>query len=320
MQEKLNEYLALCELPYEEAIDVLNLKYGTVTDNYFKEDSYEEFLRGTIKAPRRGGYSRNSEGLYCHHVHEDRYINLSNPADCKAQKVAFVHQRKKNLVYCDFFEHLILHAIISSSLDREKKRFGYGGYEMMFQWALERYYTGDIPKAQNRTYYDRAIIDKETLKVLLYKLNDMLGSFGFFNIRDEVAENQIKSPYYELLPENLKNELQDYKRKKDNNELRLRPKDADEKVHAVYSSRLEEEYKTRRENQRKDECKRLAGELKNLRLDKTVPRRDIVYYLFTLKNIEVQKITFEQYIKETNVYVRKELIAKLEKCLNDFKV
>lgn len=320
MQEKLNEYLALCELPYEEALDVLNLKYGTVTDNYFKEESYKEFLRGAIKAPRSGDYSRYSEGLYCHHVDEDRYINLSNPTYCKAQKVAFVHQRKNNLIYCDFFEHLILHAIISSSSKKGMTWFGYGGYEIMFEYVLEWYYIGNIPQAQNRTYYDTAIIDKESLKVLLYKLNDMLGSFGFFNIRDEVAENQIKSPYYELLPENLKNELQDYKCKKDNNELRLRPKNADEKVHAVYSPRLEEEYKTRRENQRKDERKRLAGELKNLRLDKTVPRRDIVYYLFTLKNIEAQKITFEKYIKETNVYVRKELIAELEKCLNDFKV
>lgn len=319
MKEKLNEYLALCELSYEEAVDVLNLKYGNVTDNYFKEESYKKFLKSAIVAPSRGDYSRYSEGLYCHHIHEDRYINLSNPSDCKAQKVAFVHQRKKNLVYCDFFEHLILHAIISANSERGMIRFGYGGYTIMFRYALEWYCNGDIPKSQNRTYYDRAIIDQESLKILLYKLNDMLGSLGFFKIMDDVAENQIKSQYYELLPESLKNELQDYKRKQNNDELRLRPKNADEEVYAVYAPKYKEKWLIKMENLRLDQCKAILEELPKIKTDKTIPRRHIVHHLFILKNIEAQKITFEQYIKETNVYVRKELIAELEKCLNDFK-
>ena len=53
-KDKLSDYLSLCDLTYEEAVNSLNVKYGDVTDDYFRKESYKKFLKGIIRTPHRG--------------------------------------------------------------------------------------------------------------------------------------------------------------------------------------------------------------------------------------------------------------------------
>ena len=49
MSKKLQEYLNLLNLPYEEAIERMSSKYGVVKDDYYRKKSYERFLKGENK-------------------------------------------------------------------------------------------------------------------------------------------------------------------------------------------------------------------------------------------------------------------------------
>ena len=74
---KYNEYSQLLDATYSQAVAYLLNKYGAVTDDYYKEKSYTRFLNGEIKSISKGKYTRASEGLYCHHISEDKFQNLS---------------------------------------------------------------------------------------------------------------------------------------------------------------------------------------------------------------------------------------------------
>lgn len=75
---KYNEYSQLLDATYSQAVAYLLNKYGAVTDDYYKEKSYMRFLNGEIKSISKGKYTRASEGLYCHHISEDKFQNLSD--------------------------------------------------------------------------------------------------------------------------------------------------------------------------------------------------------------------------------------------------
>ena len=72
------EYMNMINMTYSEAVAYLLNKYGPVKDNYFNEKSYQRFLNGEIKSISKGKYARTSEGLYTHHVDENRAENLSD--------------------------------------------------------------------------------------------------------------------------------------------------------------------------------------------------------------------------------------------------
>ena len=40
--------------------------------------NHTRFLNGEIKSITKGKYTRSSEGLYCHHISEDKFQNLSD--------------------------------------------------------------------------------------------------------------------------------------------------------------------------------------------------------------------------------------------------
>ena len=63
--------------------------------------------------------TRTKEGLYCHHLREDRGGNLSSPGAADSQP--FEWQKKENLLYCNILEHLILH--IKIAVLRDKRIF-----------------------------------------------------------------------------------------------------------------------------------------------------------------------------------------------------
>ncbi|WP_375317597.1 hypothetical protein [Spiroplasma endosymbiont of Virgichneumon dumeticola] len=53
------------------------------------------------------GITRGKEGLYIHHIDEDKAILLSTPEWARISP--FDYQKADRLVYCNLLEHLVLH-------------------------------------------------------------------------------------------------------------------------------------------------------------------------------------------------------------------
>lgn len=96
------EYEVDLLMNYNDLVASLLKKYGAAKHNYFKDREC------TINNPL---VSRSSEGLFCHHIDEDKAIMLSN--DKYAAQNPFEYQKASRLVYCNLLEHLLLHVKIA---------------------------------------------------------------------------------------------------------------------------------------------------------------------------------------------------------------
>lgn len=156
--DKFSYYVSLLDYTYEECIQLLKEKYGEVRDNYFKEQSYYRFRRGEIKQPAPGKYSRFDEGLVCHHVREDIAMSLSSPKMLVYHIEPYEYQKKENLVYCDLWEHAILHVIIIA----EAKMIEFNGYTTNLRPTIMKYYIKNDENTKiaktRQAYIDRANI------------------------------------------------------------------------------------------------------------------------------------------------------------------
>lgn len=95
---------------YNDLVAYLLKKYGPAKYDFFPNE----------KCCRRSKRTtRTNEGLYCHHIDEDKGGNLANPVQAAMQPFAW--QRKERLVYCNILEHLILH--IKIMLMRQQASF-----------------------------------------------------------------------------------------------------------------------------------------------------------------------------------------------------
>ena len=94
-------YQRLMKMSYDDLVQFLINKYGPAKYDYFTNEYC------TIK---NKNVTRTSEGLYCHHIDEDKAIMLSN--DKFAGQNPYEYQRANRLVYCNFLEHLLLHILI----------------------------------------------------------------------------------------------------------------------------------------------------------------------------------------------------------------
>ncbi len=95
-------YDMIMEKSYDELVQYLINKYGPAKYDYFTNEYC------TMK---NKNVSRTKEGLYCHHIDEDKAIMLSN--DQFASKNPFEYQKANRLVYCNFLEHFLLHILIA---------------------------------------------------------------------------------------------------------------------------------------------------------------------------------------------------------------
>lgn len=167
-------YNHLLTLSYDEAVTLLLDKYGQAKDDYFREKSYERFLNKEIKSIAKGKYSRTSEGLYCHHIDENKYSNLSNLQFILAYKYSFELQKKEKLVYCDLFEHLILHALITKETNGE---YGFDGYSAYLYPTIIEWYIGRVQLLKKEWMikcFERAFLSPEETRNLLIKINLLL--------------------------------------------------------------------------------------------------------------------------------------------------
>ena len=102
--EDKSPLVGLLDSTYYDAVKYFLKKYGAAKHNYFKDTNC------TTKNPQ---VTRTSEGLYCHHIDEDKAIMLSN--DKFAAANPFDYQKANRLVYCNLLEHLLLHVKIAEN-------------------------------------------------------------------------------------------------------------------------------------------------------------------------------------------------------------
>ena len=89
---------------YASIVTALLKKYGAAKHNYFKDTNCTE---------KNAKVSRTNEGLYCHHIDEDKAIMLSKDEFAAANP--FEYQKADRLVYCNLLEHLLLHVKIAEN-------------------------------------------------------------------------------------------------------------------------------------------------------------------------------------------------------------
>lgn len=88
-----------------------------------------------------GKYTKTKEGLFCHHIMENEYENISNKEFIAHYKYTYEYHHKENLVYCDLIEHMILHALITKETNGDRSFKGL--VEFLIPIAEEWYIDGD---------------------------------------------------------------------------------------------------------------------------------------------------------------------------------
>lgn len=123
------------KMTYGELAQYLLKKYGAAKYDYFRTEACKS------KNPK---VSRTSEGLYCHHIDEDKAIMLCD--DKFAINNPFEYQRAERLVYCNALEHLILHIkIVEEPRNRDANEMelqGIGGAINLLCPQINDFYNG----------------------------------------------------------------------------------------------------------------------------------------------------------------------------------
>lgn len=97
-------YESMLKMSYQNIVSSLLKKYGSAKHNYFKDAACK--IENSL-------VTRTSEGLFCHHIDEDKAIMLCN--DKFAVNNPFEYQKADRLVYCNLLEHLLLHVKIAEN-------------------------------------------------------------------------------------------------------------------------------------------------------------------------------------------------------------
>ena len=158
-------FLKMLNSSYLENVKYLLKKYGTVKHNYFKDTNCTE--KNTL-------ISRTNEGLYCHHIDEDKAIMLSN--DKYAAANPFEYQKADRLVYCNLLEHLLLHVKIAenpSENANEGELPGIGGAINFICKDLNDIYAGKEPADEWRKKVAEKVKDsfEDYIAILRYLWN-----------------------------------------------------------------------------------------------------------------------------------------------------
>lgn len=136
-------YDQMLSMSYDEIVQLLLKKYGAAKHDYFTDREC------TIKNKL---VSRTAEGLFCHHIDEDKAIMLSNGK--YAVQNPFEYQKASRLVYCNLLEHLLLHVKIAEeprNPDANKNELpGIGGAINFICKQLNDIYAGKEPAEEWR--------------------------------------------------------------------------------------------------------------------------------------------------------------------------
>lgn len=138
-------YKKLMKMSYQELVQFLLKKYGPAKHDYFANERC---------ISKNSKISRTNEGLFCHHIDEDKAIMLST--DKYAAQNPFRYQKADRLVYCNLLEHFLLHILITeeprnkNANENEAQGIGgavnfiskqlndvYGGYSFTQSWRIK---------------------------------------------------------------------------------------------------------------------------------------------------------------------------------------
>ena len=122
--------------------------------DYMDENYNDICFEGTKKKK----CSRVDEGLFVHHIDEDKFPQLGDKN--MAMKVPIDYQKKERLVYCDYLEHLYLHALILEYPSEEKHPqagLTVGGLFGFLIPALNDAYSGALKGTTGRAWEARCI-------------------------------------------------------------------------------------------------------------------------------------------------------------------
>lgn len=129
------EFYKELEMNYKQLVEYLLNKYGPSKYDYFIKDNFKS---------KNTKVSRTKEGLFCHHIDEDKAIMLSDPSHAKNNP--FSYQKADRLVYCNYLEHMLLHLkIIEGPLNKDAnigELPGLGGIVNYLAPELNGFYTG----------------------------------------------------------------------------------------------------------------------------------------------------------------------------------
>lgn len=177
-------YASFLQKSYSQYVEFLLSKYGLGLDDYYSKDSYDRFLSGEIKTPsKKRKVSRTIDGLYCHHIDEDKQIMISTPAAILRFNIPYSYQTKDRLVYCNLIEHAILHILIATE-HRDginNMLVGIGGYVNFIRPELIDWFIyGNIPSSDNNRNlwryhcYEAVKMPKSDFDDLLFSMDDYL--------------------------------------------------------------------------------------------------------------------------------------------------
>ena len=145
-------YEKMLSMSYDEIVKLFLKKYGAAKHDYFTDREC------TIKNKL---VSRTAEGLFCHHIDEDKAIMLSN--DEYAARNPFEYQKKNRLVYCNLLEHLLLHVKIAEEPRNpdanENELPGIGGAINYLCKQLNDIYAGKEPAEEWRKTVASKVLD-----------------------------------------------------------------------------------------------------------------------------------------------------------------
>lgn len=130
----ITEYEKVKDLTYLQYCDYLQNKYGIGRADYM-----------TKSWNKNRSVTRTKEGLCAHHKYEDHAILLSEKIF--AMKNPYEWQLAKNIIYCDYLEHLFLHILICEYPSKEKnsnEMVGIGGIIDYLVPELNDVYSGWI--------------------------------------------------------------------------------------------------------------------------------------------------------------------------------
>lgn len=305
-EKKLDDYIYLLNSSYNQAVERLLLKYGPAQDDYFRESSYLRFLNGEIKNITKGKYQRTREGLYCHHIDEFEFENLSNKDFIQTYRYPYTYQARDRLVYCDLIEHLILHTLITKETDGYRGLTGYATYirPMVNEWYIDKW---DPKPEWMKTCKEKAYLPTDQLNILLAQIDIIINKVrnkqymkttGYKNLHRRLNLNMTKKQYeaYKIRKLKMKKELQLKIIELENEKLRIKEKEKVEKTIQQFHIKF--------------------PNFKKLEFSSFTPRKKILDYLFECKYKGSFSTKKEFYAFKINI-IRDDLLKELASIIDN---
>lgn len=148
------EYLAIQNLTYGGYCNYLKEKYGECHYTYGNK-----------------GNNRSQEGLFIHHIAEDKVPALSSAVNKKRYPE---YQTPEQLVYCDYLEHLYLHILIGKETAGLKNLGLDGAFQYLVPELKSFYENNHLKPNINPNYYSVIKNDADVFNLLFEEYNKIV--------------------------------------------------------------------------------------------------------------------------------------------------